>query len=128
MGVKYTHQVLTTEQQICILKERGLLFNDVEYAIKVLDSISYFHLAGYWRHLEVDKTTHLFKKGSCFADIIAFYSFDKQLSVLLFTIIQTIEVAVRTKMIKHFAHNFGAFWFMDERYATNAMQHALKQI
>lgn len=117
--MKYTHQAITTEQQIEILKERGLLINDVKQAVKTLDTISYFRLAGYWRHLEVDHTTHQFKNESSFADIADLYSFDKQLRVLLFTAIQTIEVSVRTKIIKHFAPEFGAFWFMDESYATN---------
>ncbi len=54
MGVRYTHQAITTEQQIDILKERGLLIDDVEQAIDVLDTISYFRLAGYWRHFETD--------------------------------------------------------------------------
>ena len=60
MGVRYTNQAITTEQQIDILKERGLLIDNVEQAIEVFDSISYFRLAGYWRHLEIDRTTHLF--------------------------------------------------------------------
>ena len=124
MGVRYTHQAITTEQQIDILKERGLLIDDVEQAIQVLDTISYFRLAGYWRYLEADRTTHQFKEGSCFADIVSLYSFDKQLRALLFTAIQTIEISVRTKIIKHFALNFGAFWFMDENYATNKMWFA----
>ena len=119
MGLRYTHQAITTEQQIDILKERGLLINDVKQAIKVLDTISYFRLAGYWRHFEADQTTHQFKEGTCFADIVSLYSFDKQLKALLFTAIQTIEVSVRTKIIKHFALEFGAFGFMDESYATN---------
>ncbi len=55
MGVRYTHQAITTEQQIDILKERGLLIDDVEQAIDVLDTISYFRLAGYWRHFETDR-------------------------------------------------------------------------
>lgn len=42
MGLRYTHQAITTEQQIDILKERGLLINDVKQVIKVLDTISYF--------------------------------------------------------------------------------------
>ena len=54
MEVRYTHQAITTEQQIDILKERGLLIDDVEQAIDVLDTISYFRLAGYWRHFETD--------------------------------------------------------------------------
>ena len=95
MGIRYTHQAITTKQQIDILRGRGLLIDDVKQAIEVLDTISYFRLAGYWRHFETDQTTHQFKKGSCFADIVSLYSFDKQLRTLLFTAIQTIEVSVR---------------------------------
>lgn len=124
MRVRYTHQAITTEQQIDILKERGLLVDDVEQAINTLDSISYFRLAGYWRYFEIDHTTHQFKDGCRFADIIELYSFDKQLRALLFTAVQTIEVTIRTKIIKHFAPEFGAFWFMDERHATNEMRFA----
>ena len=96
MGVRYTnrHNHGTTNY---ILKERGLLIDDVERAVKALDIISYFRLAGYWRHFEADHTTHQFREGCRFADIIDLYSFDKQLRALLFTAIQTIEVAVRTK-------------------------------
>ena len=47
MGVRYTNRAITTEQQIDILKERGLLIDDVERAVKALDIISYFRLAGY---------------------------------------------------------------------------------
>lgn len=119
MGVKYTHQAITTDRQIEILQERGLLINDVKKAIETLDSISYFRLAGYWRHLEVERISHQFKAGSTFDEVVELYSFDKRLRALLFIAIQTIEVSVRTKIIKHFAHDFGAFWFMDETYATN---------
>ncbi|MBP3511321.1 MAG: Abi family protein [Prevotella sp.] len=122
MGVRYTHQAITTERQIDILKERGLLIDDVEKATEILGTVSYFRLAGYWRHLEADRITHRFRDGSCFADIADLYSFDKQLRALLFTAIQTIEVSIRTKIIKHFAHEFGAFWFMDGNYATNELR------
>lgn len=47
MGVGYTHQAITTEQQIDILKERGLLIDNVEQAIEVLNTTSYFRLAGF---------------------------------------------------------------------------------
>ena len=122
MGLRYTHQAITTEQQIDILKERGLLIDDIEQAIEVLDTISYFRLAGYWRHFEIDRFSHQFREGCSFTDVIDLYSFDKELRTLLFTAIQTIEVSVRTKIIKHFALEFGAFWFMDESYATNEIR------
>ena len=125
MGIRYTHQAITTKQQIDILRGRGLLIDDVKQAIEVLDTISYFRLAGYLRHFEVDHITHQFREDSNFADVIDLYSFDKELRALLFTAIQTIEVSVRTKIIKHFASEFGAFWFMDENYATNETRFAV---
>lgn len=124
MGVRYTHQAITTEEQIDTLKRRGLFIDDVSHAQKTLDTISYFRLAGYWRHLEADRSTHQFKKGSKFTDITDAYYFDKQLRALLFSAIQTIEVVVRTKIIKHFAHTYGAFWFMNEECATNSSRFA----
>lgn len=97
-----------------------MLIDDDVHAKETLDTISYFRLAGYWRHLEVDHSTHQFKKGSKFTDIIDAYYFDKQLRSLLFSAIQTIEVVVRTKIIKHFSQSYGAFWFMNEECAVNS--------
>ena len=74
MGVRYTNQAITTEQQIEILKERGLHIDDIKQAIDVLDTISYFRLAGYWKHFEIDHFTHQFRAGSCFSDIVKFIS------------------------------------------------------
>lgn len=54
----------------------------------------------------MDKSTHQFVEGSKFTDITDLYFFDKQLRALLFSAIQTIEIAVRTKIIKHFAHTY----------------------
>lgn len=47
------------------------------------------------------------------------YSFDKELRTLLFVTIQMLKVSIRTRIIKHFALEFGAFGLMDENYATN---------
>ncbi len=77
IGVRDTHQTITTEQQIDIHKERGLFIDDVEQTVKVLDTIGYFHLAGYWRNFEADHATHQFRDDCRFADIITLYSFDK---------------------------------------------------
>ena len=121
MGVRYTNQAITTEQQIEILKERGLHIDDIKQAIDVLDTISYFRLAGYWKHFEIDHFTHQFRAGSCFSDIVKLYSFDKELRALLFTAIQTIEVSVRTK-IMNLAH-FG-LWMK----AIRPMKYVLLQI
>lgn len=118
-GMKYTKQAITTAEQISILRQRGLIVEDESQAREALDVISYFRLADYWRYMEADHTTHQFKENCHFSEILDYYYFDKELKALLFSAIQTIEVAIRTKIIKHFTPTFGAFWFMDESLASN---------
>ena len=111
---------MTLAEQINTLRRRGLIVENESIALDVLERISYFRLADDWRPLEIDKESHQFKDGSNFTEVVASYNFDKELKVLLFTAIQTIEVAVRAKVIKHFSSAFGPFWFMDVSKAVNA--------
>lgn len=93
-GGSYTKQALTISQQIDVLKCRGLIIEDDIQASNVLEMISYFRLADYWRHMEADHLTHQFKRGSRWEYVIDCYYFDKALKALLFSIIQSIEVSM----------------------------------
>lgn len=119
IDMRYTKQAMTLAQQIQTLQSRGLIIADTNKAERALDAISYFRLADYWYHLEADHHTHLFLPNSHFEEVLACYYFDKDLKALLFKAIQTIEVAVRSKIIKHFAPTCGPFWFMDTTKAVN---------
>lgn len=117
--MEYTKQPITLAEQIEILKQRGLIFDNEAEATETLRRISYFRLAAYWRPMEMDSSSHTFRKGSRFATALALYQFDNDLKALLFRAIQTIEVAVRTQMIQHFSMKYGAFWFMNEELFTS---------
>ena len=117
--MRYTKQAIPLERQIDTLKQRGLIIDDEAAALQVLDTISYFRLADYWFHLEADHRTHVFLPDSHFSEVLCCYRFDKELKGLLFRAIQTIEVAVRSKVIKHIAPTCGPFWFMDAERAVN---------
>ena len=119
IDMRYTKQAMTLAQQIQTLQGRGLMIADTNKAEQALDAISYFRLADYWYHLEADHHTHQFLPNSHFDEVLACYYFDKDLKALLFKAIQTIEVAVRSKVIKHFAPSCGPFWFMDATKAVN---------
>jgi abortive infection bacteriophage resistance protein len=112
--MEYSKSPISYIQQIAILKERGLLIQNEEQALKELHIISYFRLANYWRPMELDKTTHQFKPNSYFENALSLYYFDKKLRTLVFTAIQSIEIALRTQMIHHISMKYGAFWFMDK--------------
>ncbi len=120
----YTKQPLEYEQIIQQLKSRGLLFYDVVAAGKELKIVSYFRIAGYLRSFEVQGCDHVFLPGSYFEDALKIYYFDKQLCALIFTAIQSIEIALRSKIIHHVGLKHGAFWFTDKSLSVD---HALFQ-
>lgn len=120
----YTKQPLEYGQIIQQLKSRGLLFHDVTVAEKELKIVSYFRIANYLRSFEVQGSNHVFLPGSYFEDALKIYYFDKQLRALIFTAIQSIEIALRSKIIHHVGLKHGAFWFTDESLSVN---HALFQ-
>ncbi len=118
--MRYDKQPLDYPDIIVMLKERGLIIRDDDKAISCLRVISYFRLANYFRPMESDKTTHVFKPNSYFENAVDLYRFDQELRTLLFNAIQTIEIALRSKMIHHISLQYGAFWFTDASLFSNA--------
>ena len=115
----YTNPPLDYYQILTILKQRNLNIDDDNKAIDQLRIISYFRLANYLHPMEQDKTTHLFKPNSKFDNAIDLYYFDKELRGLLFTAIQSFEIALRSKLIHHFSLSYGAFWIIDRNLFTD---------
>lgn len=117
--MKYTKKALSVEEQTTILQQRGLLISDPKQAGHYLKLISYFRLANYWKPMEADKVNHLFKAGSSFENALSLYYFDKELRALVFTAIQSCEIAFRTQMIHHVSMVHGAFWFANSTIAKS---------
>lgn len=63
--------------------------------------------------MQADKEAHIFKPNSRFPDVIALYNFDRELRILLFDVIEKIEISLRTKLIYHLSHEFNPWWFQD---------------
>ena len=57
---------------------------------------------------------HIFMEESRFEDVISRYFFDKELRLILFDAIETIEIALRTKMIYHLSQSFGGLFYTDK--------------
>ena len=117
--MKYNKLPTDITTQLALLKQRGLTLTDEDTALKQLSSISYFRLASYWKIFETDEVTHQFACGTCLGDIISLYTFDKELRSIIFTAIQDIEVALRTRIIHFFSLKHGAFWFMNATLFNN---------
>jgi len=109
----YSKEAYTIEQHIAQLKGRGLYIEDEELAKHYLQHVSYYRLAGYWWPMQENKETHQFKPNSRFEDVVSLYNFDRELRVLLFDVIEKIEISLRTKLMYHLSHEFDAWWFQN---------------
>jgi abortive infection bacteriophage resistance protein len=120
----YNKPVTTIEEQIDQLIQRGLTVKDRTLARHWLSKISYYRLAGYWWPMQHDKKLHLFKPNSRFEDVLDLYEFDRELRLLVFDVIECIEIALRTKLIYFMSQEHGFWWFQNHSLFINAKAHA----
>lgn len=109
----FTKKATTIDEQITILKSRGLTINPEDNATHYLSHISYYRLGEYWHSMQDDKVNHIFKPNSKFVDVINLYNFDRELRILLFDIIEKIEISLRTNLIYYLSHEHDAWWFQN---------------
>ena len=86
-----------------------------------MSHISYYRLGEYWHSMQYDKERHLFKENSRFSNVIALYSFDRELRILLFDVIEKLEISLRTKLIYHLSHEVDPWWFQNFDLFTDSM-------
>lgn len=99
-------------------------FPDKEEAIDLFSRVSYSRLKYYWRDLIEDDSDGEFKDGTSFPTIIERYSFDHNLRVILFDAIETIEVALRAKIINHMSKAAGnGLWYLDPTLFEDEKRH-----
>jgi abortive infection bacteriophage resistance protein len=109
--MQYKKPAINIEAQIKNLKQRGLLFKDEAKAAHYLSNISYYRLRAYTYPFQDNKIdNHPFTQKIYFEQIIELYVFDRRLRLLIFDALEKIEIALRTKIIYHFAISNGSHW------------------
>ncbi|MEQ8419875.1 MAG: Abi family protein [Arenibacter algicola] len=117
----FIKKALTIIEQIEQLQQRGLYIPNPQLAAKYLSNISYYRLGEYWYVMQSDKEQHLIKPNSKFKDVIALYNYDAELRLLLFDVIEKIEISLRTKLIYHLSHEVGPWWFQNFELFNDSM-------
>jgi len=107
-GNSYNKTPTTYEQQISLLKKRGLIIPDEARASRYLQQISYFRLSAYF--LPYQKIKDQFNEGIEFDLILDNYKFDRELRLLVFDCIERVEIAIRAQMIYILAHNYNSLY------------------
>lgn len=106
---------LSLDDQLALLKGRGLEVADDAVARRYLEYISYYRLSGYTRYYSRsdDERREQFRDGTGFSDIVALYVFDRRVRNLLSEAFERIEVAVKGSLAYQGAMSDGPFWITE---------------
>lgn len=97
----------TIEEQVQILKDKGLIINDEDKAKEILLKENYFFISGY-RHLFMKGIkSKEFKTGTNFEELYALFNFDRQLRNILFKNLLIIENNLKSIFSYQLSKNYG---------------------
>lgn len=114
--MEYSKPPLSYEQQISLLKSRGLIIQSKEKARHILRRISYYRLSAYCIPFQSDKDC--FDENTTIENIVELYNFDHDLRIIIFESLQKVEIFLRTLITYHLAHKYGAFGYADQKNLT----------
>ena len=120
----FTKPALTIDDQLQLLKNRGLTVADDERARRYLRNIGYYRLAGYCLRLRVPGPNHDFIPGKTFDDILNLYIFDRKLRLVTIDALERIEIAVRTTIINECSQEYDSHWYMYPDIFKDQDEHA----
>lgn len=116
-------QAKTYDEQLNILKNRGIEIPDAHVAMSTLKRINYYRLTAYGLTLKDPEQQDHYLPGTTFDRLIALYDFDKKLRQLLMGVIESIEIAFRTHIAYHHAHTYGALGYKEDKHFNNTVYH-----
>ena len=115
----------TLEEQVEILRSKGLTINYEEDTMNILLRENYFFISGY-RHLFMDeKDNRLFKKGTTFEELYATFIFDRHMRNIFFKYLLIIENNIKSVISYQLSKRYG---FKEKDYLNpkNFTQDTLK--
>lgn len=108
------NKAYTIDEQLALLKKRGLQIDDDEKAKEILLDIGYYRLGFYSYHFQ-NNQTHQFQENISLEDVLELYYFDIDLKNLLLKYIYRIEVHFRTQLVYHTSNLYknNVAWYTD---------------
>jgi abortive infection bacteriophage resistance protein len=127
--VKFTKPALSTDAQVALLRQRGMGFADEAAARHTLTYVNYYRLRAYWLPFEVVNVAtptapHAFVPGTQFEAVVASYTFDQRLKLLLMDAVERVEIALRTRWAQELGQRYGSHAYLDTAHFANASRHA----
>lgn len=116
-----TKEFKSIDEQIDILKSRGLTINSIENAKDFLYKNNYYRISGY--SLTLRNHDRFFKTAE-FQNIVDIYEFDHELRHILLKYIEIIEVTVKSIYAHEFSKKYGPTEYLNSNHFTDQNKHA----
>lgn len=95
----------TYQEQLNILKSRGIEIKDPDLCISILEKVSYYRLTAYFLPFKLADGTYC--PGTEFARVYRIYEFDRILRRILFSALEEVEIYMRSKLAYYHSHKYG---------------------
>lgn len=117
----YDKVFLNIDEQLELLKSRGLVVKDEERAKSFLERNNYYRISGYSLTL---RSHDVFHSDATFQNIIDIYTFDHEFRHLLLKYIEIIEITVKSIYAYEFSNMYGPFEYSNPSNFTNDTEHS----
>ena len=114
-------QPATYEEQIEKLREHGCEVTDEAFCKEALSRISYYRLSAYFLTFRTSQGN--FKPGTTFVKVYNLNEFDRKLRRIVFSVIEELEVYLRTQLSHYHAHKYGADGYMNPTNFNDRHNH-----
>lgn len=114
--MRFEKQATEIEDQIALLRQRGMAIRSDHLARRWLETVGYYRLSAYWLPFESapppgHTRSKTFRDGTTFERIVELYTFDRKLRLLVTEAIEHVEIAVRARwtnrvVLAHGAHTY----------------------
>ncbi|MFQ3254413.1 MAG: abortive infection bacteriophage resistance protein [Loktanella salsilacus] len=127
--MRFTKAPTTIEEQIALLRERGLEIPSEDLARRWLMTVGYYRLSAYWLPFEKvpedgQTRSKQFRQGVRFEEVVDIYTFDRKLRLLVTEAIERIEISVRSRWTNRLTLKHGAHAHMNPELFVSGWKHA----
>lgn len=111
----------TVDEQIAILRKRGCVIKDENFARETLRYINYYRISNYFEPFSISK--HKYEEGTTFEKIMQIYEMDRKLRSVLIAALEEIEIALRASVSNYHALKYGALGYLNPNTFDRSHNH-----
>lgn len=109
------------DQQIQLLKKRGLKIDNNILCKQFLKSINYYRFTAYL--LPFKNPDGSYKEGANFETVYKMYHFDRKMRTVLFGVIEEIELFLRTQLAYYHSHKYNPLGYLEPSNFNDKHKH-----